>query len=56
MFEYFYHEILRRTVIGFGTLFNNIIIKQRNSSIYIVFYIKVLFVYGFIQKFIVRLF
>ena len=24
MFEYFYNEILRRTIIGFGTLFNGI--------------------------------
>ena len=29
MFEYFYNEILRRTIIGFGTLFNGISIKQR---------------------------
>ena len=24
MFEYFYHEILRRTVVSFGSLFNEI--------------------------------
>ena len=55
MFEYFYHEILRRTVIGFGTLFNNIIIKQRNSSNQIVSQIKVPLAYGPTQKFLARL-
>jgi len=29
---YFYHEILRRTVVSFGTLFNDIHIRHRNSS------------------------
>ena len=55
MFEYFYHEILRRTVIGFGTLFNNIIIKQRNSSNQIISQIKVPLAYGPTQKFLARL-
>ena len=32
MFEYFYHEILRRTIVSFGTLFNNIEIQQTDSS------------------------
>ena len=32
MFEYFYNEILRRTIISFGTLFNNITIKHEDSS------------------------
>ena len=32
MFEYFYNEILRKTVIGFGTLFNDIIIKTTDAS------------------------
>jgi len=25
---YYYHEIIRKTIIGFGTLFNNIFIKH----------------------------
>ena len=29
---YFYHEILRKTVIGFGTLFNNINIRHKDAS------------------------
>ena len=32
MFEYFYHEILRKTVIAFGSLFNEINIKHTNNS------------------------
>ena len=32
MFEYFYNEILRRTIIGFGTLFNGISIKTDNQD------------------------
>ena len=33
MFEYFYHEILRRTIISFGSLFNNITIKHTNKTV-----------------------
>ncbi len=33
MFGYFYNEILRRTIISFGTLFNNISIQQENSVV-----------------------
>ena len=32
MFEYFYHEILRRTIISFGTLFNGIEIQHDDSD------------------------
>jgi hypothetical protein len=55
MFEYFYHEILRRTVISFGTLFNNISIKHTNSSDQIVSVVKVPLAYGPTQKFLARL-
>ena len=27
---YYYHEIIRKTIIGFGTLFNDIFIKHEN--------------------------
>ena len=33
MFEYFYNEILRRTIISLGTLLNKILIKQDDSII-----------------------
>ena len=49
MFEYFYNEIFRKTIISFGTLFNNITIKQEGSTV------KVPLAYGPIQKFLARL-
>jgi hypothetical protein len=55
MFEYFYHEILRNTIIGFGTLFNNINIKHINDSDEEVSVIKVPIAYGPTQKFLARL-
>jgi len=55
MFEYFYNEILRRTVIAFGTLFNNISIKHTNSSNQVVSEVKVPLAYGPTQKFLARL-
>lgn len=55
MFEYFYHEILRRTVISFGNLFNNIEIKHKDSSGIIKSVIKVPLAYGSTQKFLARL-
>jgi len=55
MFEYFYHEILRKTVISFGTLFNNIIIKHKDNSGAVVSEIKVPLAYGPTQKFLARL-
>ena len=55
MFEYFYHEILRNTIIGFGSLFNDISIKHVNDSNNVVSVIKVPLAYGPIQKFLARL-
>jgi len=55
MFEYFYHEILRRTIISFGSLFNNITIKHNNSSNEVISSIKVPLAYGPTQKFLARL-
>ena len=55
MFEYFYHEIFRKTVISFGTLFNDITIKKTDSSGNVVNVIKVPLAYGPTQKFLARL-
>jgi len=55
MFEYFYNEILRRTIISFGTLFNNISIKHQDSSDNVVSVIKVPLAYGPTQKFLARI-
>ena len=49
MFGYFYNEILRRTIISFGTLFNNVTIQQENSVV------KVPLAYGPTQKFLARI-
>ena len=49
MFEYFYNEIIRRTIIGFGTLFNGISVKTDNQEI------RVPLAYGPTQKFLARL-
>lgn len=55
MFEYFYHEILRRTVIAFGSLFNDISIKHTDNSGNVKSVIKVPLAYGPTQKFLARL-
>lgn len=55
MFEYFYHEIFRKTIIGFGSLFNNLTIKHTNDDGEVVDMIKVPLSYGPTQKFLARL-
>jgi len=55
MFEYFYHEILRRTVVSFGSLFNEINIKHTDNSDNVKSVIKVPLSYGPTQKFLARL-
>lgn len=55
MFEYFYNEIFRSVIIGFGSLFNGIQIqhKDENDSTFSV--IKVPLAYGPTKKFLARL-
>lgn len=55
MFSYFYHEIIRKTTIGFGSLFNNIYIRHKNSDGQNVSSLKVPIEYGPRGKFIARL-
>ena len=55
MFEYFYNEILRKTIIAFGTLFNGISITHTDSSGADVNVTKVPLAYGPTQKFLARL-
>ena len=52
---YFYHEILRKTVIGFGTLFNNINIRHKDASGTNFSTLKVPLAYGPMQKFLARI-
>ena len=55
MFEYFYHEILRKTIIAFGTLFNGMTIKHKDSDGETGSVIRVPLAYGPTQKFLARL-
>jgi hypothetical protein len=52
---YFYHEIIRRTVIAFGTVFNDINVRHKNSSGDSISQIKVPLAYGPMQKFLARI-
>lgn len=53
--NYFYHEILRKTIISFGTLFNDIKIKHKDKSGSDFSIITVPIAYGPIQKFLARI-
>ena len=52
---YYYHEIIRRTIVSFGTLFNNIHIKHESENGDDVSLLKVPIAYGPVQKFLARL-
>jgi len=51
----FYHESLRKVVVAFGTIFNNIIIHRTNSDGDVVQKLKVPLSYSPKEKFLVRL-
>lgn len=53
--KYAYHEIIKRTIIAFGTLFNNIQIRHQDGADNAISLIKVPIAYGPIQKFLSRL-
>jgi len=53
--NYFYHEIVRKTIISFGTLFNGIQIKHKDKAGDDFSIITVPIAYGPIQKFLARL-
>ena len=52
---YFYHEIIRKTIIGFGTLFNDIFIRHTKSDGTILDETKVGLSYGPMQKFLAKI-
>ena len=52
---YFYHEILRKTIIAFGTLFNDVHIKHDDRSGGTISETKVPLIYGPKQKFLAKL-
>jgi hypothetical protein len=51
---YHYHEIIRKTIISFGTLFNDIHIKHKNDT-KVISDMKVPLAYGPTQKFLAKL-
>ena len=53
--SYYYHEIIRKTIISFGTLFNDLNIKHKDSNGGVVSQLKVPLAYGPTQKFLARL-
>ena len=53
--QYFYNESFRKTIIAFGSLFNDIAITRKNSAGTEVQTLKVPLAYGPKQKFITRL-
>ena len=53
--QYYYHEIIRKTVISFGTLFNDIHVRHQDSTGKDISDIKVPISYGPKQKFLARL-
>lgn len=55
MLEYFYHQVIRKVVVAFGTLFNNIYIARYDTNGNEVERFKVPIGYGPQQKFIRRL-
>jgi len=55
MFEYFYNEIFRSIIIGFGSLFNGIEVQHKDSGDDVAGVIKVPLGYGPTQKFLARL-
>lgn len=52
---YYYHEIIRKTIIGFGTLFNDIYIRHKNKQNQTLDETKVGIAYGPMQKFLAKI-
>ena len=53
--NYFYHQIIRKTVIAFGTLFNDIHVRHDDGAGNVISDIKVPVAYGPRQKFLARI-
>ena len=52
--NHFYHEIIRKTIVSFGTLFNNLEIQHKDKNGKVVSAVKVPISYGPQQKFLAR--
>ena len=53
--QYYYHEILKKTIIAFGTIFNDIHIRHRDGAGKETSDMRVPLAYGPMQKFLARL-
>ena len=53
--QQFYHETMRKVVVAFGSMFNNINLVRKNSSGAVVQSMKVPLAYGPKQKWLARL-
>ena len=53
--QQFYHETMRKVVVAFGTMFNNIQIVRKDNSGAVTQVMKVPLAYGPKQKFLTRL-
>lgn len=52
---YYYHQVIRKTIVAFGTLFNDIHIQHKNTTDNVISDMKVPLAYGPVQKFLSRL-
>ena len=52
---HFYHEVIRKTIIGFGTLFNNVELQRTDNAGNVVQTTKVPLNYGPREKFLARI-
>jgi len=52
---YYYHEIMRKTIVSFGTLFNQLYIRHDDAAGNTYSELKVPLAYGPAQKFLARL-
>ena len=52
---YFYHEILRKVIISFGSIFNGLTIRKDDDGDKVFSEIRVPLAYGPTQKFLARL-
>jgi hypothetical protein len=52
---YYYHEIIRKTIVSFGTVFNDIHIRHKNNQDDVISDLKVPLSYGPSQKFLARI-
>ncbi len=52
---YYYHQIIRKTIVSFGNLFNDIHIQHKNSENNVISDLKVPLAYGPSQKFLSRI-